>query len=146
AGLVGQVFGGAGFGAGVGVSCDGITPTTSMLSSHQPSSCGVSLHPGPYSKYEEVTLSNCQVVAIQRIRILWPSKLSRLNFDCTQTPFPAGSTTPPLQWKVCTGPPQAAQPQCVQAFSLKHIVSCTPRGAGGAVPVSVGVNSQYWAP
>ena len=69
-----------------------------------------------------------------------------MNFDCTQTPLPDESTTPPEQVKAWLGPVPLALPQCDQARSLKHIVSCTPRGAGGEVPVSVGVNSQYCEP
>src|SRR5882724_6435790 len=49
---VGQLPGTGGFGSGSGVTCAVTTPVTSMLSSHQPSSCGVSLQPGPNSKYE----------------------------------------------------------------------------------------------
>ena len=87
-------FAGIGFASGTGDICLVMTPLMSMLSSHQPSSWGVSLQPVPYSKYDLVTSSNCQVEPIQRIRILLPRKLSRLNRVCVQTPLPDGSTTP----------------------------------------------------
>src|SRR5258705_10123075 len=80
------------------------------------------------------------------MRILCPRKPSRLNLDCTQTPLPAGSTIPSPQVKVCTTPVPPALPQWLKARELKHIVSCTPRGAGGRVPVSVTVSSQDLPP
>src|SRR5258705_226498 len=45
----GQEVGGGGFESGTGVTWLVIRPVSSMSSSHQPSSCGVSLQPGPYS-------------------------------------------------------------------------------------------------
>src|SRR6266704_2866624 len=44
------------------------------------------------------------------------------------------------------GPRTTGAAAVPQAFAGKHIVSCTPRGSGGAEPVSVGVFSQYCDP
>ena len=80
------------------------------------------------------------------MRTLPPRNGFRLKALCTQTPFPDGSTTPgPGQLTVEAGVTAVGWPQCDQAPCGLQIVSCTPRGAGGAVPVSVGV-SRHWTP
>src|SRR5262249_42643548 len=113
-----------------------------MSSTHQPSSSSwMSQEPASCS-YDCAVGLNSQVWAIQRILTRCPRNGDRSNFVCTQFPVPVVPASPGpghsfvVVWSHC-------QPQCAQIPSGQHIVSCTPRGAGGAVPVSVGVSSQY---
>src|SRR6266581_2305106 len=116
AGVVGQVTVGSGWASGIGAICVVMAPV--LLNSHP--------------------------VAIQRICTRAPTKFARLNSLSTQSAPLAGARAPttPGPGQLIVEPVPQALPQCDQMPSGKHIVSCTPRGAGGAEPVSAGVRSQ----
>src|SRR2546425_1497900 len=118
-----------------------MSPVILMSSTHQPSSSSWLSQEAPTDSYDCAVGLNSHDWAIQRIWTLWPRYRPRSNLVWIQFPWPMFPVWPGpshslvVVWSHC-------QPQFDQTPWFQHIVSWTPRGAGGAVPVSVGVSWQ----